>query len=324
MAIPFFCSGCNKTYKARDDMAGKSGKCPVCGQKISIPFASSKPSASTNPTSSPSIPQPSATHSCFGLEFVRVPPGQMTYLGRQISLTRPFEISKTALTFEHLNRVAEAAKIDVKTIFQKNLPEEKVARAYTFYSKHKTWAITRKCFNYAVAFMVPQVMTTIQHATGELSKDLVYRLPTDAEYAYASAGSKSLKFPWGNDWREGMIPSWDVDPESFAKLGHNVSWCGAFDLLSDARAWCLDFYHKETEEWAWKSVPTENPLVFGPPGYSHIAVVKGWCVNGNQYHAGNMWREFASGNETDWLSLRIVCGADVLNTPEAQGSSLFR
>ncbi len=40
MAISVDCSSCGKTLRAKDDAAGKTAKCPACGEKIQIPAIS--------------------------------------------------------------------------------------------------------------------------------------------------------------------------------------------------------------------------------------------------------------------------------------------
>jgi len=35
--IAFTCSGCGKNLKVKAQLAGKSGKCPKCGQTVKVP-----------------------------------------------------------------------------------------------------------------------------------------------------------------------------------------------------------------------------------------------------------------------------------------------
>jgi len=46
LAITVKCTGCGKTLKVKDELAGKRGKCPGCGTIIQIPKAPAAPPAS--------------------------------------------------------------------------------------------------------------------------------------------------------------------------------------------------------------------------------------------------------------------------------------
>lgn len=39
MAIPFTCPSCNASFRVKDEMAGKKGKCPQCGTGVVVPHA---------------------------------------------------------------------------------------------------------------------------------------------------------------------------------------------------------------------------------------------------------------------------------------------
>lgn len=49
MAISFSCIACGKKYKVADTLAGKTAKCPGCGQPIKIPQLSTSPSGQSQP-----------------------------------------------------------------------------------------------------------------------------------------------------------------------------------------------------------------------------------------------------------------------------------
>lgn len=38
MAIAVTCGGCRKTFNVKDEWAGKAGKCPACGARITVPM----------------------------------------------------------------------------------------------------------------------------------------------------------------------------------------------------------------------------------------------------------------------------------------------
>jgi len=57
MAIPVQCPACGKTLNVKDEMAGKRGKCPQCGNIIEVPRPGAIPQAPAPPA--PEAPQPS-------------------------------------------------------------------------------------------------------------------------------------------------------------------------------------------------------------------------------------------------------------------------
>ncbi|MGE3807196.1 MAG: hypothetical protein AB7K24_21245 [Gemmataceae bacterium] len=67
MAIAVQCDGCKKNLNVPDNMAGKRGKCPACGQVLSIPAlqaAASAPAAAAAPQApAPQAPAPAAAES---------------------------------------------------------------------------------------------------------------------------------------------------------------------------------------------------------------------------------------------------------------------
>jgi hypothetical protein len=55
MAISFPCPGCNKKLNAKDELAGKRGKCPHCGQVFAVPGGRPVPTVRTDPRTSKSL-----------------------------------------------------------------------------------------------------------------------------------------------------------------------------------------------------------------------------------------------------------------------------
>jgi len=57
MAIQVRCPGCGATLTVKDEMGGKAGKCPKCGQMMMLP-AAPPPAAAPPPPPPPSAPKP--------------------------------------------------------------------------------------------------------------------------------------------------------------------------------------------------------------------------------------------------------------------------
>lgn len=84
------------------------------------------------------------------------------------------------------------------------------------------------------------------------------RLPTEAEWEYASRGPEGNMFPWGNTFDGTLLNYCDVncplgpkDPTTddgfieTAPVGSypaGASWCGALDLAGNVREWVSDWY----------------------------------------------------------------------------------
>ena len=58
MAIQVRCPGCGATLSVKDEMGGKKGKCPKCGQLMMIPAVAAPPPQAAAPPPPPSAPQP--------------------------------------------------------------------------------------------------------------------------------------------------------------------------------------------------------------------------------------------------------------------------
>ncbi len=60
MPIPVTCGGCGKTFNVKDDWAGRAGKCPGCGGRITVPGPALQAEAAPAPPPYAAPPQPQA------------------------------------------------------------------------------------------------------------------------------------------------------------------------------------------------------------------------------------------------------------------------
>jgi len=74
------------------------------------------------------------------------------------------------------------------------------------------------------------------------------RLPKEEEWEYAAGGPNHYKFPWGNEWAEGMccynrIWSNPLDPcPTMAVKSYQANGYGLYDMSGNVFEWCRDWY----------------------------------------------------------------------------------
>ena len=211
--------------------------------------APSEPEAPVEVKSKPFVFNPS-------IRMVAVDPGRyirVTDIQQTITLTKRFWIG----THEVSQKAYESLMGDNPSFFKgESLPVEKVT------------------FEQAVAFC--KALTIRDRKEGRIRQDMIYRLPTEAEWEFACLGGATTPFSFGQESPAAeFVWSAENGGDKTQPIGKKKpnAW-GLYDMHGNVWEWVVDWFAphaKDTQLTDPEGPPTGEHKVFKGGGWSHEA-----------------------------------------------------
>jgi formylglycine-generating enzyme required for sulfatase activity len=156
------------------------------------------------------------------------------------------------------------------------------------------------------------VLTAQEQAAGQLPPGYVYRLPTEAEWEYATRAGTTTRFFFGDDLAYTQVLNYGWIQTNSDQTTHDVGqklpnqW-GLYDTSGNVFEWCASAFTGQSPLYeTYPGGSVTNPFV---PAFGTYVVIRGgsWFQAG--YYARSAARGwYSSGSETHAIGFRVVLG----------------
>ena len=207
------------------------------------------------PPPAPAAPKPVAFDPSVSMREFK--PGQFTRVTdtrQRVSLTRGFWIGTHEVTQQEF---------------------ESVMGSNPSFFKGETLPVDKVSFEQAVAFC--KALTTSDRKAGRIATNMIYRLPTEAEWEYACLAGATTAFSFGDSEAESDAHAWsaeNADDKTNPVGQKKPNGKGLYDMHGNVWEWVVDWFaaHPKAEQLVDPSGPPEGRhRVFKGGGWYHEA-----------------------------------------------------
>ncbi|MFN0120151.1 MAG: formylglycine-generating enzyme family protein, partial [Blastocatellia bacterium] len=145
----------------------------------------------------------------------------------------------------------------------------------------------------------------------EPGRDIIYRLPTEAEFEAAARGPKGRKFPYGKDFDAQRGNTFESHIRRTTPVGifDNATPEGAYDLSGNAWTWTLSVYDQKKYPYPYDANDGREDVSL--TGVNRALRGGSWYYNGA--HCRAVYRyDYAPGARNTYDGFRVVVRARTL------------